>query len=152
MLHLRTSDRSDGRSRTTTVLLRILLAAALVQLAPAFAQAPKKVASPALQKEFAGFMEKFRAALKANDSAAVAGMTRLPFMNDGSTRDAAQFREKIYKTFFTAKNRACIQGGKAIYDRDGNNNDYYSIFCGQHIFVFTKTPAGFLLTDIGMND
>ena len=44
----------------------------------ALAQAPKKaVASPALQKEFDGFIAKFRAALKANDSAAVAGMTRL---------------------------------------------------------------------------
>jgi hypothetical protein len=134
-------------------LLGIVLAAALVHLAPAFAQAPKKaVASPALQKEFDGFIAKFRAALKANDSAAVAGMTRLPFMNDGSIRDAAQFREKIYKRDFTAKNRACIQRGKAVYDRDGENNDNFFIFCGQQIFVFTKTPAGFLFTDIGVND
>src|SRR5437588_262394 len=59
-----------------------MLATALVNLAPAVAQAPKKaVASPALQKEFDGFIEKFRAALRTNDSAAVAGMTRLPFMN-----------------------------------------------------------------------
>jgi hypothetical protein len=134
-----------------TVLLRIVLAAALVQLAPAFAQAPKKaVASPALQKEFAGFIEKFRVALKANDSAAVAGMTRMPF--DDNVRDAAEFREKIYKPVFTAKNRACIQSGKAIYARDDNNDDYYSIFCGERIFVFTKTPAGFLFTDISVND
>jgi len=55
-----------------TFLLRIVLAAALVLVAPAFAQAPKKaVASPALQKEFDGFIGKFRAALKVNDSAAV---------------------------------------------------------------------------------
>ena len=109
-------------------------------------------ASAALQKEFAGFIEKFRAALKANNSAAVASMTRLPFMNDDSTRDAAQFHERIYKPDFTPKNRACIQGGKAIYDRDGDNNDSYSIFCGERIFVFTKTPAGFLFTDISVND
>ncbi|AMN44388.1 hypothetical protein [Rhodoplanes sp. Z2-YC6860] len=134
------------------VLLRIVLAAALVQLAPAFARAKEAVASPAVQKEFAGFIEKFRAALKANDSAAVAGMTRLPFMNDDSARDAAQFREKIYKPEFTAKIRACIQGGKAIYARDGYKNDSYSIFCGQSIFVFTKMPAGFLFTDISVND
>jgi hypothetical protein len=93
-----------------------------------------------------------RAALKGNDSAAVAGMTRLPFMNDGSIRDAAQFREKIYKRDFTAKNRACIQRGKSVYDRDGENNESFFIFCGQQIFVFTKTPAGFLFTDIGAND
>ena len=133
-------------------LLRIVLAAALVHLAPAFAQAPKKaVASPALQKEFDGFIGKFRAALKANDSAAVAGMTRLPFMNDGSTRDA-QFRETVYKRDFTTKNRACIQRGKAVYDRDGENNDSFFVFCGQQIFVFTNTPAGFLFTEIGVND
>ena len=96
-------------------LLRIVLAAALMNLAPAFAQAPKKnaVAPPALQKEFDGFIEKFRAALRTNDSAAVAGMTRLPFMNDSAIRDAAQFRAKTYATSFTAKNRACIQRGKA---------------------------------------
>ena len=135
------------------LLLRIVLTAALVHLAPAFAQAPKKaVASPALQKEFDGFIEKFRAALKANDSAAVAGMTRLPFMNNASIRDAAQFREKVYKPDFTAKNRACIQRGKAVYDRDQENNDNYFIFCGEDIFVFTKTPAGFLFTEVGVND
>ena len=84
------------------LLLRIALAAALVHLAPAFAQAPKKaVVSLALQKEFDVFIGKFRAALKGNDSAAVAGMTRLPFMNDGSIRDGAQFREKVYKRDFT---------------------------------------------------
>lgn len=137
--------------------LRILLAAALVPLAPAFAQAPmsapkKAVAPPALQKEFDGFIAKFRTALKAIDSAAVAGMTRLPFMKDDSIRDAAQFREKVYKPDFTAKNRACIQRGKAVYDRDGENNDNFFIFCGEKIFVFTNTPAGFLFTEIGAND
>ncbi len=130
-----------------------MLAIALVNLAPAVAAAPKDaVASPALQKEFDGFIEKFRAALKANDSAAVAGMTRLPFMNDSAIRDAAQFRAKTYASSFTAKNRACLQRGKAIYDRDPDKNDSYFVFCGELIFVFTKTPAGFLFTDISVND
>jgi hypothetical protein len=135
------------------ILSRLLLAAALTQLAPAFAQAPKKaVASTALQKEFDDFIAKFRAALKANDAAAVAGMARLPFMSDNSIGDAEQFRAKIYSRDFTAKNRACIQRGKAVYGRDGNNDDNYFVFCGQLNFVFTKTPAGFLLTEIGLND
>ena len=136
------------------VLLGILLAAALVYLAPAFVRAAPKeaVASPALQREFDDFIAKFRAALKANDSAAVAGMTRLPFMNDDSIRDAAQFREKIYKRKFTAKTRACIQRGKTVYSRDGDNNDSYAIFCGRDIFTFTKTPAGFLFTNVDAND
>ncbi|WP_225133338.1 hypothetical protein [Bradyrhizobium yuanmingense] len=134
-------------------LLRVMLATALVNLAPAVAATPKNaVASPALQKEFNDFIEKFRAALRTNDSAAVASMTRLPFMNDSGIRAAAQFRAKTYPTSFTAKNRACIQRGKAFYDRDQENNDYYSVFCGQLIFVFTRTPAGFLFTDVGVND
>ena len=129
--------------------LRIALAAALLQLAPAFAQTPKNttknaVASPALQKEFDGFIAKFRTALKANDPAAVASMSRLPFMNDGAIGDAAQFRDKVYKSDFTAKNRACLQRSKAVYDRDGENNDTFFIFCGEQIYVFTNTPAGFL--------
>lgn len=135
------------------LLLKMMLAAALVNLAPAAAQAAKNaVAPPAVQKEFDDFIEKFRTAVRANDSAAVAGMTRLPFMNDSSVRDTAQFRAKIYRTSFTAKNRACIQRGKAFYDRDEEKNDYYSVFCGELIFVFTKTPAGFLFTDVGVND
>lgn len=134
-------------------LFQIVFAAALISLAPAVAQTPKKaIATPALQKEFDGFIEKFRAALKANDPTAVAGMTRMPFEYDGSMRDAAQFRAKAYPRTFTAKNRECIQHGKATYDRDGENNDNYFIFCGNFIFTFTRTSAGFLLTDIGAND
>lgn len=135
------------------LLLGVMLAAAFVAMAPAFAQAAREAAaSLALQKEFDGFIGKFRAALKANDPAAVAGMTRLPFMNDSSTGNADQFREKVYKRDFTAKTRACIQRSKAVHDRDGQNSDTYAIFCGHGIFVFTKTPAGFLFTDIGVND
>ena len=134
-------------------LLRIVLAAALVSLAPAVAQAAKQaVASPALQKEFDAFIEKFRAAVKADDPAAVAAMTKLPFMNESDIRDAAQFRAKTYRTFFTAKNRACLQKNKAIYDRDQENHENYFIFCGETMFGFSKTPAGFLFTDIGAND
>ena len=134
-------------------LLRIMLATALVNLAPVVAKAPKEaVASPALQKEFDGFIEKFRTALKANDSAAIAGMTRLPFMNNSAIRDAAQFRAKTYATSFTAKNRACLQRGKALYEREEGKTDTYYVFCGENIFVFTKTPTGFLFTDISVND
>src|SRR6185312_8173057 len=117
----------DGEGRPVKFLLKIIFATAFVNLAPAVAKAPKEaVASPALQKEFDGFIEKFRAALKANDSAAIAGMTRLPFMNDSAIRDAAQFRAKTYATSFTAKNRACLQRGKAIYQREEDKIDTYS--------------------------
>jgi len=131
----------------------IVLAAALMSIIPAFAQAPKSTAaSAAVQKEFSSFITRFRAALKANDAAAVAGLAKLPFQNDSAIADAAQFRAKIYRPDFTAKTRACLQREKPVYDRDGDGNDSYSVGCGEQIFVFTRTPAGFLLSDIAMND
>jgi hypothetical protein len=131
----------------------LAIAVVLASLAPAFAQAPAKaVASPAAQKEFDGFIGKFRAALKANDPAAVASMTRLPYMADASITDAAQFRAKVWPRDFTAKNRACLQRTKPVYDRDGARNEIYAIVCGGNVFTFTKTPAGFQLTDVDIAD
>lgn len=133
------------------VFSMIVLASALMSPALALAQAPKK-APPAVQAEFEGFIAKFRAALKADDAAAVAGMTKLPFMGDKAYSDAAQFRAKGYQEFFPAKDRACVQRKKAVYDRDGENNDSYHVLCSGTIFTFTRTPAGFLFTDVGVND
>ncbi|CAN7542452.1 hypothetical protein [Bosea sp. LjRoot237] len=131
----------------------LAIAAVLAALTPAFAQAPKPAsASPAVQKEFDGFIGKFRAALKANDAVAVAGLTRLPYMGDASIGDAAQFRAKVYPREFTAKNRACLQRTRPVYDRDGNKNEIYAIVCGGDVFTFTKTPTGFLLTDVDVAD
>ena len=64
----------------------------------------------------------------------------------------AKFRANAYPQFLTAKNRACLQKKKAVYDRDGDGNDNFFIFCGESIFTFTKTPSGFLFTDVGAND
>jgi hypothetical protein len=144
-------------------IFRALLAAAAVTLssafmAPAFSapssvSAPKQaVASPELQKEFAAFIEKFRAAVKANDVKAVVGMTRMPFLSHTDEYDATAFETKVFKKEFTAKTRACIQRSKPLYDRSPDKTESYSIFCGEEIFMFTKTPTGFLFTDIGAND
>ncbi len=133
------------------ILSGIVVVTALLQLAPACAQGPGKVA-PAVQKEFDGFIARFRAALKANDATAVAALTRLPFMADNTVRDVAQFRAKAYPRDFTAKNRACLQRSKPVHAVDGNKNDVYSVICGESIFTFTRTPAGFLFTDLDTND
>lgn len=131
----------------------LVIAAALASLAPAIAQAPRKaVASPAVQQEFSDFIGKFRAALKANDPAAVAAMTKLPYMGDASIADAAQFRAKAWPSDFNAKNRACLQRTKPAYDRDGSRNEIYAIACGGSIFTFTRTSAGFQLTDVDVAD
>ena len=131
----------------------LVIAAALASLTPALAQAPgKAVASTAVQKEFEDFIAKFRAALKANDPATVAAMTKLPYMGDASIADAAQFRAKVWPSDFNAKNRACLQRTKPVYDRDGARNEVYAIACGGSIFTFTRTSAGFQLTDVDIAD
>ncbi len=80
-------------------LLRMMLAAALVNIGPALAKAPKDpVASPAVLKEFDGFIEKIsRGAEAANDSAAIAAADKIAVHErQWSIRDAAQFRAKTY--------------------------------------------------------
>jgi hypothetical protein len=135
------------------IMSRTILAAALLLAAPAFAQTTAPAKAPAaLQQEFTGFIARFRAALKDNDAAAIAGMTRLPFPYGEAKLDAAQFRTTAYPKLFTAKARGCLQREKATYDRDPEKSDNFFVFCGQSIFVFTKTPAGFLFTEVGAND
>lgn len=136
-----------------STLIRTVFASILLSPAAPLAHATERAgAPPAIQMEFDGFIAEFRAAVKANDSSAVASMTKLPFMGDETYPNAAQFRAKAYPEFFNRKNRACIQRNKAVYDRDPEGNDNYFIFCYENIFTFTKTPAGFLFIDVSVND
>ncbi|MFN8828270.1 MAG: hypothetical protein ACK50Q_11645 [Labrys sp. (in: a-proteobacteria)] len=138
----------------------LLVAATLVTglLAPPFvrsvvaqtAETPKPPAG--VQQEFDAFFDRFRTALKSNDAAAVATMTKMPFFHEDAMIDAAQFQSKAYPVYFTKKARSCLRSGEAVYDRDGENNDNYFVFCGDSIFVFTRTPAGFLFSEVSAND
>jgi molybdopterin converting factor small subunit len=140
-------------SKREFIMRLVIIAATLVGLSAANAQQPKAaVPTSAVKQEFDGFIQKFRGALKANDVIAVAAMTRLPYQGDEAIRTVDQFRAKIYKSYFTAKNRACLQSGKTVYDPDDYKNDAYAVSCGDDIFVFTKTSSGFLFTDISVND
>lgn len=133
--------------RTFALLLGAILLGTAAQ--PAIAQT--NLAPAALQREYDQFIAKFRGALKANDGAAVTALTKFPFIWN-ERRDAADFRKNIYAKVFTPKTRACVARAKGVYDRDGEGNHNYSVFCGQHIFLFTKTPNGFRFAEIGVND
>ncbi len=135
------------------VLPGLLLAAVLFNPALAAPPAPKDpVASPEVQKDFEAYILKFRGAVKANDAKAVADLTKMPFMSHTDMYDAAAFQNKVYRKEFTSKTRACIERSKPLYDRSPDKTESYSIFCGEEIFMFTKTPTGFLFTGIGAND
>lgn len=109
-------------------------------------------APAAVGAEFTDFMKKFDSALKANDAEAVARLSQLPFQGNAAVSTTEQFIAAIYEDSFSTRNRACIRRGHAVYNRDQENNDSYAIFCGQLIFTFTRTPGGFLFTDVDMND
>ncbi len=137
------------------MLIRIVLASALLPTEPAFAQSSAQSSAKApraVAKEFSGYFSKFRAAVKKNDSAAVAGLSRLPFMADPEIGTPAQFKARVYTDSFDRKSRTCLQTSKPVYERDGAGNHTYSVICGETIFTFTRTDAGFQFTDIGMND
>ena len=132
-------------------LSAVAIAFILLSGAPAIAWSADK-APAAVQAEFAEFFAKFKAALKANDAMAVAGMAKLPFQNDSAVSSVAQFHATIYKDSFTKKIAHASSAVRRSMTADQENNDNYHIFCDELIFTFTRTPVGFLLTDISVND
>ncbi|MGB3500544.1 MAG: hypothetical protein WBA44_02895 [Mesorhizobium sp.] len=131
-------------------LASLAISSALLLMTPLPAAA--ETAPPAVEAQFSSFLDKFRAALKADDAGAIAAMTRLPFMAADNITNVDQFTDMIYEQDFTGENRSCLQTEAPVYERDGANNDNYFIFCGEMIFVFTLGPDGFQFTDIGVND
>lgn len=118
-------------------------------MSPANAQTAR--APVEIQKDYDQFIVKFRDALKANDGNAVTDMTAFPFYwND--MRDAAYFRKNLYGKIFTPKVRDCLARGKGVYDRSPQGQESFTLFCGQSLFLFTRTPAGFRFAETGAND
>jgi hypothetical protein len=135
-------------------LLTLAVAASFVQLAPAFAQAPKKVvASSALaagsDDGFAAFWTQFKAAVGKSDQNAVSQMIKYPaFYID--LRQVADF-PVIWKGAFKPAQRTCLAKQKPVMDTHERKVGY-SAFCGHLIYSFGKDDAGWKLTDIDEND
>jgi hypothetical protein len=95
--------------RTRTIIAALAGLIALAVPPQVAAQTAKNAKPPdGLRQEFDSFIGRFRAALKANDAAAVTTMTRLPFFHNHAMVAAEQFRAKAYPAYFTAKVRACL--------------------------------------------
>lgn len=96
--------------------------------------------------KFTAFWTKFKAAVARNDKAAVADMTKLPFMLDSKDLDRAGFI-KQYNSLFTPRMRRCFARARPSRDHDS-----MEIFCGQQIFLFAKVDGVYKFTEIGVND
>lgn len=106
------------------------------------------LSTPALaaEEKFDAFWVKFKAAVQKNDKAAVAEMTKFPYMLQDKNINKAQFI-KSYATIFDASARKCLPKQKPVKDKDS-----YMAFCGEDIFIFTKAGDHYLFTEIGVND
>jgi hypothetical protein len=119
-------------------------------LTPAAAQAQDR-APAQVQKEYDVFIAGFRAALKANDRAAVTAMTRFPFYWN-EMKDAVYFEKNLYGKVFTPKVRNCLARARGYYTRDPQGTDTFTHICGESLFLFSRTPEGFRFIEEGVND
>jgi hypothetical protein len=129
----------------------VFLSATVIGAATSPAQVLRTRVPADIQKDYDQFIAKFRRALKANDAAAVTEMTKLPFLWN-EQRDADYFRKNLYREIFTAEIRACIARNKGVYDRAPDGSDHFTVFCGEELFLFSKTPDGFRFVEVGVND
>ena len=96
--------------------------------------------------EFTAFWTRFKAAVARSDKAAVADMTKLPFMLGSEEVNRAGFIRQ-YSSLFTPSVRRCFALAKPSHDQDA-----MEIFCGDQIFLFAKVGGVYKFTEIGVND
>ena len=130
--------RMRSRLQILSIILLLLLAGVL--------QVSSQGQTAKVDPAFNTFWIKFKAAMTRNDKAAVADMTKLPFMLDGKDLDRAGFI-KQYSSLFTPKMRRCFARARPSRDQDA-----MEIFCAQQIFLFAKVDGIYKFTEIGVND
>jgi hypothetical protein len=82
--------------------------------------------------DFASFDARFRAAVIAQDRAAVASLTQLPFLFEGRALDRAAF-ERALPLLFAAAQRRCL--AKAPAQAEGERQ---VVFCAPYAYYFGR--------------
>ena len=118
----------------------------LLLVSPAGLPAQKASVSGQKNETFAAFWLRFKTAVAADDRAAVASMTKLPFLLEGKELNRDGFIKR-YNQLFDRKVKRCFARGKTIKDGDG-----FSLFCGETIFLFGKVGGEYRFLEIGVND
>jgi hypothetical protein len=109
------------------------------------------VAAPAMAAPtdgFGAFWPTFQAAAARDDAKALATMVVLgPALGD----DGASFA-RFHAGALGPKVRRCLAKTEPVRDVDPQGNLNYFAFCGEIIYVFSKTGGTWKLTDLGAND
>ena len=109
-------------TRARDAVLGLALAALAVLGAP-----PPAAADDALST----FLARFRPAVRAGDAAAVADLTRLPFLFESEPRDRDGFVRVVFPQLFPAPVRDCLADADPIAE-DGR----WVAWCGPYGFYF----------------
>lgn len=126
--------------------IRLGAVAALALIVAATALAATAVAATA--DGFGAFWPTFQAAAARDDAKALASMIVLgPALGD----DGASFA-RFHAGALGPKVRRCLAKTKPVRDVDPQGNLSYFAFCGEVVYVFSKTGGTWKLTDLGAND
>lgn len=110
--------------------------AVALALATLLAAAPSVAGAADAGRDFEAFIERFRAALRARDAAAIADLTRLPFLYEGRRLDRAAFVQ-VVPTLFDARLSACL--AKARPQPDGTDR---LLYCAPYTFHLRADADG----------
>jgi outer membrane biogenesis lipoprotein LolB len=142
------TNTKKARAAATRALLGLsvaaLLLAAAAAVAPAAPAASGQAARAAAKETFASFWTRFKAALVKDDRAAVAAMTKFRTGDETYLSDK-EFLAKWYGEL--RRERRCFARAKPVADQES-----YSVFCGERIFVFGRIGGAWKFVDIGAND
>jgi len=97
---------------------------------------------------FPAFWVQFKAAVAKGDKAAIAEMTKFPFVYLTNQLSKTDFINQC-GAIFGKKTQRCFSNAKPAKE---DNRESYSVFCGEFIFVFEKVNGEYRFTDIGEND
>jgi hypothetical protein len=110
-------------------------------------------AAPALaagDDGFAAFWKLFSAAAASDDVASLQTMVALGSISDSSSRPMTF--TQVHAAYLKAPARRCLGKAHPVAGVDGYGAVTYSAFCGQLIYVFTRTGGAWKLTDLSPDD
>jgi hypothetical protein len=127
-----------ARAAAARVLLGLFIAASLL------ATAARGQAAAQGAEKFAQFWTRYKAALAKDDRRAVAAMTKFR-TGDATYMSDKEFLAKWYGEL--RRERRCFARQRPLKDQES-----YSVFCGERIFVFERVGGAWKFVDIGAND
>jgi hypothetical protein len=99
---------------------------------------------------FAAFWPAFSAAVGHDDGAALQTLVAVGSISDSDGRPMTF--AQIQALYLKAPARRCLAKAHPVHGVDGTGAVNYSAFCGQFVYVFTKTNGGWKLTDFSPDD